>query len=311
MPPGGDIDSRLTSVHPYVAYVPDDGVWIWGMGGFGEGDLTLKPQQGAALQTDIGLAMAAAGARSAILTSARGLDLALETDGFWVRTTTDAVPGLVATDAIVSRARLGLEGTYGVLMSGNSALTPKLGIGLRHDAGDAENGWGVEVGGGLAWSDAVPGLSVELEARSLIGHQDSGFRDWSLAGLVRYDPNPFSERGLSASLRSSLGTNSLSGTAALLRPDTLRNVKALRDHDKGALAAELAYGFPILRGRFTGAPLIRVAFLEHRRDYRVGYRISAVTQSESDIRIDVEGVQREYADTRTEQAIRIQLARRW
>lgn len=66
--------------------------------------MTLKPQQGAALETDIGLAMAAAGARSAILTSARGLDLALETDGFWVRTTADAVAAEGRQSSIAERS---------------------------------------------------------------------------------------------------------------------------------------------------------------------------------------------------------------
>ncbi|MDE2902268.1 MAG: hypothetical protein OXP73_04500, partial [Chloroflexota bacterium] len=85
--PGGDIDSRLTSVHPYAAYRLSDRAWIWGMGGLGEGVLTLKPDRGGGLETGIGMTMAAAGSRSALLTTARGLHLNLETDGLWVRTT--------------------------------------------------------------------------------------------------------------------------------------------------------------------------------------------------------------------------------
>ena len=162
--PGGEIDSRLTSVHPYVVYMLSDSDWVWGMGGFGEGALTLTPKQDAMLETDIGLVMAAVGARSALLDSARGPNLPLKSDGFWVRTTSDAVPGLVATNAVVTRARLGLESTYAIILQSGSALTPRLGMGLRHDAGDAETGWGIEVGGGFGWSAAVPGISVELEA---------------------------------------------------------------------------------------------------------------------------------------------------
>ena len=309
--PGGEIDSRLTSVHPYVAYMLNESAWVWGIGGFGEGSLTLTPIRGAELETDIGLTMAAVGARRALLATARGLNLALETDGFWVRTTSDAVPGLVATDAVVSRARLGLKSTYVMILHSGSAMTPKFGIGLRHDAGDAETGWGVEVSSGFAWSAALPGLSVEVEARSLIGHQVSDFRDWSLSGLLRYDPNPFSERGLSASLRSSMGTAAWGGADALLGLENVAELTGRPDPASGQLNAEAAYGLPILGGRFTGAPWIGAGVLEHQRDYLIGYRVSPARQSASDIHVDVEGLQRHFVDGQAEQAIRVRFARRW
>ena len=36
---GGDVDSSLTSVHPYVAYALSDRVKLWGMVGYGSGSL--------------------------------------------------------------------------------------------------------------------------------------------------------------------------------------------------------------------------------------------------------------------------------
>ena len=309
--PGGDIDGRLTSVHPYVAYRLNESAWVWGMGGFGEGALTLTQFRGGELETDIGLTMAAVGARSALLATARGFNLGLETDGFWVHTTSEEVPGLVATNAVVSRLRLGLESGYAIILHSGSALTPKFGIGLRHDAGDAETGWGVEVGGGVGWSAAVPGLSVELEIRTLIGHQASDFRDWSLSGLLRYDRNPSSERGLSASLRSSMGTAAWGGADALLGLEKVAELTGRPDPASGQLNAEAAFGLPILGGRFTGAPWIGAGVLEHQRDYRIGYRVSPARQSVSNIHVDVEGLQRHYVDGQAEQAIRVRFARRW
>ena len=309
--PGGDIGGRLTSVHPYAAYRLSDRAWIWGMGGFGEGVLALKPDRSAGLETGIGMTMAAAGVRSALLAPARGPHLNLETDGLWVRTTSEAVPGLAATSAIVSRARLGLESAYAVPLHSGSALTPKLGIGLRHDAGDAETGWGVEVGGGLAWAPATPGWSVELEARSLVGHQVGGFRDWSLSSQVRYDRSPASEHGLWASLRSSLGTAAWSGADALLAQDTLAGLTAGHEPNSGQLTAEAAYGSPILGGRFTGTPWVAAAILEHQRTYKVGYRVSPGNRSASGIRVNVEGLQRRTLDGKAERAIHMRLAARW
>ena len=165
--------------------------------------------------------MIAAGARGMLVTAASGFDLALETDAFWVRATSEAALGLLETDAVVTRLRLGLESSYAMDLSNGATLTPKLDIGLRHDDGDAETGLGVDFGAGLAWWAPVRVLFVELQARSILVHQAEGLRDWSVSGLVRYDPNPASDRGLSASLKSSLGSAALGGVEPLLGRDAL------------------------------------------------------------------------------------------
>ena len=121
-------------------------------------------------------------------------------------------------------------------------------------------------------------MSVELEARSLIGHQAGGFRDWGISGLVRYDPNPFSDRGLSASLTSSVNSASLDGSDALLDHTTLAGLAAPDAVRARQLSAEGAYGFPILGGRLIGAPWVGAGLLEDGRDYRLGYRISPARQ---------------------------------
>ena len=216
-----DIEALLTGLYPYAGFKATDRFSVWGVGGFGRGVLTLMPEDGTAMETDIGLAMAAIAARGVLVSAANGFNLALETDGFWVRTTSEVVFGLLAADPVVTRVRFGLESSYAAALINGSALTPKLEIGLRHDGGDAETGWGVDVGGGLVWSAPARGVSVEFEARSLIGHQVDALRDWGVSGQVRYDPNPSSDRGLSASLKSSIGSPPLDGAGALLRRETL------------------------------------------------------------------------------------------
>ena len=44
-------------------------------------------------------------------------------------------------------------------------------MGLRRDGGDAETGAGMDVGGGLAFTDAVTGLSLDVPVRNLVVHQ--------------------------------------------------------------------------------------------------------------------------------------------
>ena len=49
----------------------------------------------------------------------------------------------------MTRLRLGLEGGYRIATEGGGHVTPKLEAGMRQDGGDAETGFGVELGGGL------------------------------------------------------------------------------------------------------------------------------------------------------------------
>lgn len=308
----GDLTSTLTSLHPYVGYALSDHARLWGMGGFGRGVLRLTPAGDAAIETDVALTMAVIGSHSVLAATTNGLTVALETDAFWVRTTSDATAGLLAAEADVTRLRLGLESSYAAVLNNGTLLTPRFDLGLRHDGGDAETGLGVEVGGGLIWSVPARGLSVELEARSLVAHQVDGFRDWSISGLVGFDPNPSSERGLSTTLRSSIGPASLAGMDALLGVESLTELAARDASRGGRLTAQAAYGLPILAGRYTGTPWIGAGVLESRRDYRVGYRISSARPSKADVRVGIEGLRRESdGDAATEHTVNLRFAMRW
>ena len=75
---------------------------------------------------------------------------------------------MAAAAAEVTRLRLGLEGTWrGMGTAGGGALVPRLEVGVRHDGGDAETGFGLDLGGGLAWSHRASGIAAEVSARGL------------------------------------------------------------------------------------------------------------------------------------------------
>ena len=70
--------------------------------------------------------MAAVGAKGRLVepASGRGFRLDLETDAFWVRTSSEQAPGLAAARADVTRLRLGLDGGYAFALDGGGVLEP-------------------------------------------------------------------------------------------------------------------------------------------------------------------------------------------
>ena len=85
----------------------------------------------------------------------------------------------------------------------------------------AETGFGVDVGGGIAWPHPS-GFRLELGARGLLAHEESDFGEWGVSGALRYAPSPDSGRGVSLSLTPSFGVSTTGGgTDALFRHDTL------------------------------------------------------------------------------------------
>ena len=69
---------------------------------------------------------------------------------------------------------------------------------MRHDGGDAETGFGLDLGGGLALSDPKRGLQAELRGRGLLTHESKGFRDLGFSGSLAWEGNPGSDRGREA-----------------------------------------------------------------------------------------------------------------
>ncbi len=60
----GDVEASLTAAVPYAAIQASERLRLWGAAGYGTGEVTLKPDVGGSLKSDITWTMAAAGARS-------------------------------------------------------------------------------------------------------------------------------------------------------------------------------------------------------------------------------------------------------
>jgi len=109
-----------------------------------------------------------------------GLSLSTSTDLLLLSTTSEDVDGWASSEGAVSRLRLGLEATRPVPLPNDASLLPSLEIDIRQDGGDAETGFGLELGAGIVWHDPQHGISAELRGRSLVAHveEESGSRAW-------------------------------------------------------------------------------------------------------------------------------------
>ena len=310
----GDVEASLTAAVPYAAIQASERLRLWGAAGYGTGEVTLKPDVGGSLKSDISWTMAAAGARSDLLPLPKegsGPALALTTDALWARTNSEKTHELAASDSDVTRLRVGLEGSYAIATEGGGSVTPKVEIGARHDGGDAETGSGLELGGGIAWVDPTIGLSLDLSGRTLIAHGDDDLDDRGFAASLAFDPNPDTERGLSLTLRQDWGGSTQGGLGALFATDPLTE-RTGSDTTENRWQAEAAYGFPAFSGRFVGSPHVGLSLGASARDYTLGWRLAPAANADApDLTFGVKATRREGEGALPEHAVGVELGARW
>ena len=286
----GEMETDLTALVPYMGWDVSDRLSVWGAAGLGSGDMRLRPEDGPEFRTDIDWGMAAAGADGALgsVAALGGAELGWLADALWTRTTSDAVPGLEATSgSTTSGCRLGLESRWErAALPPAATLSPRLETGLRYDGGDAETGFGLEVGGGVEFTDPSRGLSLGLRGRTLALHQDGNFEDWGLALDLAYDPTPETKRGFAARLSHTFGGASSGGVDALLGPRLFPEASPTGGGDR-SWSVEAAYGVSRGRGR-VGSPYttITAAGSGSATGARLGYRIEPDADHAADVNLD-------------------------
>ena len=309
----GKVEATLTAAVPYAAIQASERMKLWGALGHGTGEVTLRPETSETsrpLSSDISWTMAAMGLRGDVVApQGSGPALAVTSDALWARTSSDKTHELAASDSDVTRLRLGLEGSWKVALEGNGSVTPKLEIGARHDGGDAETGFGVELGGGLAWVDPTLGLSLDLSGRTLVAHGSDDLEDRGFAASLAFDPDPATKRGPSLTLAQDWGGQAKGGLDALFTPETLD-----RRGGSGAATArwraEAAYGFPAFSGRFTGSPHMGLGLVTGARDYSIGWRLTP-SKNAPDVSFGIRATRRESDAAAPEHALGLEINARW
>ena len=124
----GALESTLTSVHPYARLEVSERLSLWGLLGYGTGELDVEVDGVGRWSTDTTQEMAAAGARGVLVKAPEtgGFELGLRGDVVVQRMRSEAATGeagnLAAADARTSRLRLALEGSRAVALEGRRAV---------------------------------------------------------------------------------------------------------------------------------------------------------------------------------------------
>ena len=339
----GRVEATLTGLFPWTRHALSDRLEAWGAAGYGAGELTVTPKKpgtdedGAAIRADLDLRMAAAGLRGVLLDpgSGSGFQLTGKTDAMVVQTSSGRGKGadggnMEPARATVTRLRLGLEASRpfalgpgsGSGAGGGAVLTPSLEIGVRHDGGDAETGFGLDLGGGLALSDPKRGLQAELRGRGLLAHESKGFRDLGFSGALAWEGKPGSDRGAKLRLTQTLGGSSSGAADALLSRTTLEGLAA-NDNGEGGndelksrrLELKFGYGLSAFGDRFTWTPEAGVGLSDTGRDYSLGWRLvrGGFGGDGGSFELSFEARRRESAndDTPPEHEVGLRLSARW
>ena len=198
----GEVDANLTSILPYAHWSPIESMGLWGMLGVGWGETTMTDTLGEA-ETDVEMRMVAVGGHNDLIVAQR-TTLAVKVDAFAVELETDEEEGLAKVKSDTERLRLMLESRSELSSTDASRLELSVEAGGRWDGGDADVGWGLEIGGGLNYRNTEAGVGMAARGRYLVTHRENNFEDWGASIALSLDPGA-PEEGMSLSLTPAWG----------------------------------------------------------------------------------------------------------
>ncbi len=314
------LGSTATMAMPYARLALTDRISAWGLAGTGSGRLSLDVDGAVAqrYRTDLAMTLAATGVRGDLVkpTEAGGFALALKADAFWVRTESDRVTAtefgsLMGARGESSRVRAMLDGSRTFSFASGAALTPKLELGVRHDAGDAETGTGLEIGAGLGYADPSRGLDMALRLHGLAVHAEDGYDEWGVSGQLRLVPGG-AGRGLSASLTPSYGVDPSGSQRLWALPASSGLATNGESEPSSRFDAEAGYGMSLLGDRFTGTPNVGFGLSDTAREYRMGWRVTSAVRGDPGFEVSLDATRREAAnDNEADHGVMLKSLMRW
>ncbi len=262
----GDASNTLTGLFPYGHYALSPRLGIWGTVGYGWGELSLEPDDGEDYTPSTTMTMAALGIDGVLMDGdGEGFSVNTTADVLTLKTSSEDVDGLDSSEGNLSRIRLGLEATRPLPLDQGASLLPSIEVGIRQDSGDAEFGFGMDLGAGILWMDPERGISGELKGRTLLLHTEEDFQEQSLAFSFSWEPSPHN-RGPSLSMGHIMGAAPSDGMDALLNSTTIEGLDIAPGNGQ-QFEAELAYGFSAYNDRLSFIPALGLALSSTSRNY--------------------------------------------
>ncbi|MBF2760105.1 MAG: hypothetical protein ISN28_07500, partial [Ectothiorhodospiraceae bacterium AqS1] len=285
-------EASLTTMIPWAAMDLQGGLRVRGALGYGSGQMSQSGSQGAASDGSLDWRMMNLGARKELGQSPEeGFGLGLTTDFMWTRVRSDATFERAEIEGEARRIRAGIEGSFAQRSEAGGRFSQRIDAGIRHDSGDAEEGWGVDIGAGLAYGDRESGLDLSLKGRMLVYHRDEAARDWGLSAGVEWDGSPGTSRGLSFGIHNDIGgLEPDGGVDTLFSDDAFPSF--VGGEDRGmSWRAEIAYGGRVGKRGLVGSPYLEHVRSSSERQNRLGYRLD--DEKHGGLKVDVYMMSRE------------------
>ena len=174
-PLAGEYEISLTGVHPYADWAVADGLNAWGALSYGLGDVTLKvDEEEYREEKDVDLYGFSAGMVGSLYRGA-AWSTAVKAEVTYAGLSVEEF-----SDAEVYRLRAILEGVHRVRGAAGE-FEQFVELGARVDGGDVVSGAGLDVAGGLGWSNET-GWRVQLRGSGLVANED--YREWQVGGML-------------------------------------------------------------------------------------------------------------------------------
>ncbi len=284
----GETETSLMTFAPYVHWTNASGISMWGSLGTGSGTLEMANNGSATEETDINMAMVAAGAKSPSTRIGRG-EFAVRGDFFRIALDAAQTAGFGELSAEASRIRLAVEGTAVWEKDSGAVTSNRMELGARMDSGDSEEGAGADVAVEIRYA-TLDGLEIKGRLSSLLLHQQDGFREWGAGLGFAYAPG-VAGRGVSMSFEP---------TWNVPRSGVAESMWGLRDLDSYAsstadaeMTARLGYGASTMRDRVLVTLYGETESGDDSRRLRLGAEMRGLAGSLERLSLDVYGQRKE------------------
>ncbi len=294
----GQLDLTLTTAYPYLRFVSDPRSEFWLLLGLGWGEVTNQRVEASARESSNARTFMVAGGARRALTTKGGVDVALLGDAGYGYLKSNSGPQLIDGLSIGSgQVRLGVEGSYTAALEAGSNLKPFVEVAGRYDRGD-DHDVGLEIVGGVSWTDPALRLGVEARGRVMVLHSADSYREYGASVAAKVSPGRGGE-GLSLSLSPRLGAVT-DGADALRRDDAFRHATSFGGNAV-SLNARAGYGIRdwLIRGLLTPVGELDLQESGSRR-VRMGLRFERPASGLGALRLEFSGERRKTGDSAPE-----------